>query len=63
MRYSLCFKNMTKTMGTVVGDIIFSVESGLHSGSHPRRAGQSGHHRYKNVKQITLFILCPSHIL
>jgi hypothetical protein len=43
---------MTKTSGTVVGDIIFSVESGLHSGCHPSRAGQSSHHRYENgVKQ------------
>jgi|688.fasta_scaffold1245116_1 hypothetical protein len=39
-------------MGSVVGDIIFSVESGSHSGCHPRRAGQSNHHRCENdVKQ------------
>jgi hypothetical protein len=39
-------------MGTVVGEIIFSVESDSHSGCHPRRAGQSSHHRYENdVKQ------------
>jgi hypothetical protein len=35
-------------MGTVVGDMIFLVGSGSHSGCHPRREGQSSHHRYEN---------------